>query len=260
MPLSRRLPGDARPVALDRVDGRGPHPGVGGEAEVVVGPEHDHRPAAEADRGADLAVELAVEGEQAQRLGRVVLLHAGGVAAWRRCPPRLGGFVSRDRSLIGASFTADDPGRSGLEAALPRLVPGPGVADVGRGRDGPDQGPVELGRGGPQGPEHVDEQDDPDPVGVVPGVVLVAVVEEQAASLLPVRPPRRRRGSRPRRPARAPAGPGGSAAPPATGPGARRCACRATGWRRTPSSARDRRPAAPPSSGTAAQLASDRKP
>src|ERR1039458_8864768 len=74
----------------------------------------------------------------------------------------------------------------GFEAAFPVQVPGLAVAHVGGPGDGFDEGSVDLIARRPEGPRHVHEQHDPDPVGVVPSEVLVAVVEQQALALLPM--------------------------------------------------------------------------
>src|SRR5579875_3528605 len=78
------------------------------------------------------------------------------------------------------------PVAQGLEPPLPRLVAAAGVADIGRQADGPDQAPVDLVDRRPQRPDDVGEKDDPHALGVIPGLVVVAVVEEQALAFLPV--------------------------------------------------------------------------
>src|SRR3954471_16873454 len=47
--------GEAAAIALDGVDGRPLYPIVAGEAQVVVGPEHDHGPPVVYDGGAGFA-------------------------------------------------------------------------------------------------------------------------------------------------------------------------------------------------------------
>ena len=57
--------GEAAAVELDGVDGRSLDPLVAGEAQVVVGPEHDHGPAIVDDRGPRLAGHLLEIGDDA---------------------------------------------------------------------------------------------------------------------------------------------------------------------------------------------------
>ena len=113
----------------------------------------------------------------------------------------------------------------------------------------------------PQRPHDVEEQDHPLLVGVVPHLVLVGVVEDQALALAPrsrssspTRIRQRSRGSRDleRR--------GGTGSRPCTGRCGPGCACRARGSRTSPSSSRAPRPTSRAVSGQRAQFASERKP
>ena len=61
-----------------------------------------------------------------------------------------------------------------------------GVTDVRRLGDDADHEVVQLLDGRLEGAEDVHEQHDPDPVAVVPRLVLVGVVEEQALAFFPV--------------------------------------------------------------------------
>ena len=75
VPLSSRLPVTPVPSGYRR-PGCLPHPGVGRQPEVVIGPEHHDSPALEEGGRPDLAVELPVERHDVERLGQLELLDA----------------------------------------------------------------------------------------------------------------------------------------------------------------------------------------
>src|SRR6516165_3065937 len=91
----------------------------------------------------------------------------------------------RSRRDLSRSRTGLLP-RQPLETLFPRLVLALGVAQERGGRYPLEQRAVDAGGRPPQRPDHVQPQDHPRLIGVVPRGVLVTVVEEHRRALGPV--------------------------------------------------------------------------